>query len=118
MNEPEDPSEAPRSNEIISQLRHGFTILERRDYGGTLLSVIFPYVDWSRAPATLVDSLIEAEKELLRSGQPHYHAIVVAAPKRGWLRLYGLTRYFVAPKLRRIRWEIAKRISPDRTVKF
>ena len=118
MNEPEDPSEALRSNEIIAQLRHGFTILERRDYGGTLLSVIFPYVDWSRAPTTLVDNVIEAEKELLRSGHPHYHAIVVAAPKRGWPRLYGRIRYFVAPKLRRIRWEIAKRLSPHRTVKF
>jgi hypothetical protein len=107
-----------RSNEIIPQLQHGFTILERRDYGGTLLSVIFPSIDWSRAPAELVDNVIEAEKELLSSGHPHYHAIVVAAPKRGWPRPYALIRYFVAPKLRRIRWEIAKRISPDRTVKF
>ena len=42
---PTDPSEAIRSSDIMPQLERGFRILERRDYGGTILSVLFPSID-------------------------------------------------------------------------
>jgi SAM-dependent methyltransferase len=115
---PIDPSEAIRSSEIISQLEHGFRILEQRNYGGSLLSVPFSAVDWTKEPSIGVTDLIAAEKEMLREGMPSYHAIIVAGPKRGIFRWHAMLRYFIAPKLRRVRWEVAKRVWPDRDIKF
>jgi len=110
---PDDPSEALRSSEIVPQLEHGFRILEKRAYGGTLLSVIFPAVRWSTASSKLVREMIAAEKQLLIAGHAPYHAIIVATPKRGCAGLYASIRYFFAPKLRRVRWEIMSRLSSE-----
>src|SRR2546427_6281439 len=115
---PIDPSEAIRSSEIISQLTHGFRILEQRNYGGSLLSVLFSAVDWTKETSIDVADMIAVEKELLREGMPSYHAIIVARPKRGVFRWYALLRYFVAPKLRRVRWEVSKRVWRNREIKF
>lgn len=116
--QPDDPSEAVRSSEILPQLARGFRLLVRRDYGGTILSVLYPMIDWRLAPESLLCDLIVAEKQALARGLPPYHAIVVATPKRppkSWLALLG---YFLTPKVRRIRWEIRKRLHRGEEVGF
>lgn len=116
--QPDDPSEALRSDEIMTQLARGFRLLARRDYGGTILSVLFPRIDWSRAPDSLAEELVAAEKQALADGLPPYHTIAVATPRRapmGWLA--NIT-YFVAPKVRRVGWEIRKRLRPGQEVRF
>lgn len=116
--QPDDPSEAIRSSEIMPQLARGFRLLARRDYGGTILSVLYPMIDWSRAPESLAGDLIAAEKQALADGLPPYHAIAVAAPKRAPMRWLALLGYFITPKVRRVRWEIRKRLHPDQEVTF
>jgi SAM-dependent methyltransferase len=98
--EVEDPSEAIRSGEILRELRVGFDVVERRDYGGNLLAPMFPYLDPNDE---LVDSLITAEQELLSAGEPSFYTIVVARPKR--MSLASL-RYFAVPKLKRVGREV------------
>ncbi|MDP9361695.1 MAG: class I SAM-dependent methyltransferase [Acidobacteriota bacterium] len=115
---PVDPSEAIRSSEIMPQLARGFRLLARRDYGGTILSVLFPMIDWSRAPESLVGELVAAEKQALANGLQPYHAIAVSTPKRAPMRWLARIGYFVTPKLRRIRWEVRKRLRPNEEVTF
>jgi SAM-dependent methyltransferase len=100
--QPDDPSEAFRSSEVIPLLEIGFSIEERRDYGGNVLSVLFPSIDWQRADAGLIRTLIERERELLAEGASSYHAVVVARPRTGLLRLVANARYFAEPKAKRI----------------
>lgn len=102
----EDPSEAIRSDEILPQLRIGFEILERHDYGGNLLAPIFPFVDITD---DIADSLITAEQELLTAGQESFYTIVVARPKRGAAASLANLRYFSVPKLKRIGRELRPR---------
>jgi SAM-dependent methyltransferase len=99
--EVEDPSEAIRSDEIVRELLVGFDVIERRDYGGNLLSPIFQYLDTTDADA-VVDSLIVAEQELLSAGQESFYTILVARPKRGVGGRVADLRYFAVPKLKRI----------------
>jgi SAM-dependent methyltransferase len=107
----DDPSEAIRSSEIMPMVRKGFDVLHDRPYGGSLLSVVYGAIDWNRADPDLLPSLIEAEREMIRKGEPPYHAVVLARPKRGLAGLIARLRYFAEPKLRRIRWEIRRRLS-------
>jgi SAM-dependent methyltransferase len=101
----DDPSEAIRSSEIMEQLRIGFDVRAMRGYGGNLLSVLFPAVDFARTP---IDPIISAEQKVLASGEPSYYAVIVAAPRRGVGKLIASARYFTEPKLKRIGREIAK----------
>ncbi|HUP60069.1 MAG TPA: methyltransferase [Thermoanaerobaculia bacterium] len=115
----DDPSEALRSDEIVRQISRGFRILQRRDYGGTLLSVIYPMVKWDLAPASLVPDLLEAEEAMIASGAPSYYTVIVAAPKRLVARMKARAAYWLTSKLRRLRWEIRSRSAPEgATVKF
>ena len=107
----DDPSEALRSSEIVPQLMRGFRILEQRDYGGSLISVIFPSLRADAITREMVNDMLVEEKRLLANGFPSYHAIIVAAPKRGLAGAAAAARYYLAPKLRRLRWEIMSRIS-------
>lgn len=52
--------EAIRSPEVLTQVAIGFDIMERRDHGGTLLSILVPVMNWNIAPAELQQSLIAA----------------------------------------------------------
>src|SRR6185369_5675070 len=52
--QPDDPSEAIRSAEIMEQLRIGFRVQAMRGYGGNLISVLVPYLRWQAAPDELV----------------------------------------------------------------
>jgi hypothetical protein len=79
----DDPSEAVRSSEILSELSIGFSILRKRDYGGNLLAVIYPAL--KSPPPGILEELIEREKMELRKPETRsYHAIVVAR-RRGWM---------------------------------
>lgn len=77
-----DPSEAVRSAEIMPRLRVGFDIKAVRGYGGNLLSVLCPLIDFDRTPGG-VDAIIREEKQLLATGEPPFYAVIVARPKKG-----------------------------------
>lgn len=91
--QPDDPSEAYRSSEIMELLPVGFEVLERLEYGGNLLSVLFPAIDWEHAEPTLVETLIAREEELLARGVDPYHTVVVALAKDGRARDRAIRRY-------------------------
>jgi len=103
--QPDDPSEAIRSAEIIEQLEIGFDIEAMRGYGGNLLSVIYPCLKWHEAPDELVQHLMALEDERLRN-EPHFYAVVLARPTKGLRRLYALWRWFLEPKWKRVKVEI------------
>lgn len=99
---PHDPSEAIRSSEIVPQTHIGYDIEHKRDFGGNVLSTLYPFIDWNVAPPETITRLIEAEKAILRNGAPSFHAVVVAKPKRGLRKWIASARYFVEPKVKRI----------------
>jgi len=103
----DDPSEAIRSSEIIGQLGIGFDVREFRGYGGNLLSVLYPAVDFERTP---IDKVIEEEQRMLGAGERSFYAVIVATPKRGPRKLVASCRYFTEPKLKRIRRELSARM--------
>ncbi|HEY3054632.1 MAG TPA: methyltransferase domain-containing protein [Thermoanaerobaculia bacterium] len=104
---PGDPSEAFRSSEILPQLKRGFEIVAMRPYGGNLLAVICPQVDWTQAPPDLMDTLISIEQERFPMHETSYHAVIVARPKKRVRAYIGASRYFIEPKLKRIGREVA-----------
>ena len=77
-----DPTEAIRSSEILEQASRFFETQEQRDYGGNLLSVIYPHLRLegleSDQRAELLSEIIAAEKELLASGVRSYYSVIVA----------------------------------------
>lgn len=79
----EDPSEAIRSDEIVSRLAIGFELEQFRGYGGNLLAMMFPDLDVPRLTDAHVEALIRAEDALIAAGDPHFHAVMVWRPKRG-----------------------------------
>ncbi len=85
----DDPSEAVRSSEIESRLRFGFEILERRPYGGTLLSLVLPAM--SDVADDALPYFIGCERALLAAGMPSFYAVIVARPRR-W-KAASLARY-------------------------
>jgi SAM-dependent methyltransferase len=104
----DDPSEAIRSGEIVAQLGIGFTIGEMRGYGGNLLAVLYPQIDWTRANPDLIPRLIAQDRAMAKNGS--YYAVIVARPAKGLHRLYALWRWFIEPKAKRVLFEIGKRI--------
>jgi SAM-dependent methyltransferase len=77
-----DPSEAVRSSSILPILGEHFQVEARRDYGGTLLSVIYPHLELTRLPAAKRDDilaiLIEAERRYLATGAPSFYTVIIA----------------------------------------
>jgi SAM-dependent methyltransferase len=77
-----DPREAVRSSEILTELTRRFSIQVRKDYGGTLLSVIYPHLrlaPLSRAERDeVLSGLIEREREVIASGAPAFCAVILA----------------------------------------
>ena len=75
---PEDPTEAVAAADILPAVDRHFRVLERRDYGGNLLALIYPNLEKrSTALNTAVAELIAREDQLLRAGTPSHHAILV-----------------------------------------
>lgn len=104
--QPDDPSEAYRSSEIVGLAPIGFEIAARRDYGGNLLSVLFPAIDWSKAGVSLVDDLIRDEEKLLQGDARPYHTVVVARARTGPAREAAFGRYERVRRLNRARHAI------------
>lgn len=98
----EDLSEAIRSGEILSRLKIGFHVRHFRGYGGNLLAVLFPSIAPDVVPDSVVASLISAERSMLTAGVEHFHAVIVAEPKRGVSALLASLKYFFDPKFRRL----------------
>jgi SAM-dependent methyltransferase len=72
----EDPTEAIRSSDIVPAVEHHFRIDERRDYGGHLLSLLYPNMkrDSPRFDEA-VSQLIAAEERTLTQS---FYAVIVA----------------------------------------
>ncbi len=85
----EDPTEAVASSDILPAVAREFDLLEQRDYGGNLLSVIYAnlYRPTSHPPSPRADfdaaiqRLLDAEDSLLASGERSFHSVVLARPK-------------------------------------
>ncbi len=86
----EDPTEAVASDEIIPAVGRWLKILSRRDYGGNLLSVVYPNLrrpDAASAPETIADfhkavrRLLAWEGAVLR-WRPSHHTVIVAERAR------------------------------------
>jgi ubiquinone/menaquinone biosynthesis C-methylase UbiE len=77
-----DPTEAVRSSEILETVARYFEITLRRDYGGNFLSVIYPHLRLdslaAEAKASLLQSLVDAEREYLAAGHDSYYTVLVA----------------------------------------
>jgi hypothetical protein len=88
----------------------GFTITHRRDYGGTLLSILVPIINWAVAPEEFQRNLITAEREWLIAGAGTYMTVLAARPKRGIPGMLAHLRYLVEPKWRAVRVHIARKL--------
>ena len=87
---PDDPTEAICSSDILPEVNSRFRTLVKRDYGGNLLSLIFPNLrrpgSGEGAPsdavfACAVSRLIRFEKILLRTVASH-HTLLIASPRK------------------------------------
>lgn len=103
--QPDDPSEAIRSSEIMEQLRLGFRVEQMRGYGGNILSVVYPYVKWQQAPDEIVRQLM-AEEDKKLTIEPPYYAVVLARPARGLRKLIASWRWWFEPKWKRVKVEL------------
>lgn len=95
-----DPSEAVRSSEIEPQLAVGFDVVQRRPYGGNLISVIYPAL--RRLPVEVREQLIAEERRWLAAGAGSFSVVLVARPKRGLRGAIARARYWLVPKLQRL----------------
>jgi len=83
----QDPSEAVRSDEILSLLRAKMKVLEEIPYGGSLLSpllyeIIGNFEEGNEADEAILKQLCAAEKVLIQTGALPSDYMVVAAKKR------------------------------------
>lgn len=80
--EEDDPSEAVRSADIVPLVEAGFEVIERRDYGGHLLSLIYPLLRWDSMDEgtrpKVLDRLIEEERSSLAAGAQTYYTVIIA----------------------------------------
>ncbi|HUP47281.1 MAG TPA: class I SAM-dependent methyltransferase, partial [Thermoanaerobaculia bacterium] len=78
---PDDPSEAVASADIVPAIEKHYRIVARRDYGGNLLEVIYPNLN-KNAPAAVLDAAVERligwEDAVLARGAPSFHSVSVA----------------------------------------
>ena len=81
-----DPTEAIASSDILPAVSEHFRVLDRRDYGGNLLSAIYPSLlrpDQAGGPPPAVydravETLLRGEESLLARGRPSFHAVLAA----------------------------------------
>ena len=84
----EDPTEAIESSGILPAVHQHFRVLARKDYGGNLLSVIYPSLlrpdQPGGPPAALFDAVVEElleREEALLEREAGYNTVVVAEPR-------------------------------------
>lgn len=77
----EDPTEAVAAAEILPAVYRHFRVLERRDYGGNLLSIIYANLARSSRLDDAVRRLIRFENALLRTGVRPFHTVIVGQPR-------------------------------------
>ncbi|HYX20085.1 MAG TPA: hypothetical protein VFA98_04505, partial [Thermoanaerobaculia bacterium] len=81
-----DLTEGIASSDILPEVVRRFRVLRRWDYGGNLLSAIYPSLlrpDQPGGPPRAVydrsvERLLAAEDALLAHGRPSFHAVLVA----------------------------------------
>ena len=75
----EDPTEAIRSSKIVDAVLRRFRVVTRRDYGGNLLSLLYPNMrrDAPRFDEA-VQRLIKIEDRMLERGTSSYYTVIVA----------------------------------------
>ena len=75
----DDPTEAIRSSQIVDAILRRFRIIHRRDYGGNLLSLLYPNMR-RNAPRfdEAVQRLIKIEDRMLEKGSPSFYTVIVA----------------------------------------
>ena len=71
----EDPTEAIASSEIIPATERRFRIVDRRDYGGGLLSILYPNL--RTKPDDWIARLIEWDAR-----RPMFYSVVIAEPRQ------------------------------------
>jgi SAM-dependent methyltransferase len=74
----DDPTEAIRSSQIVPAIERRFRLIERRDYGGNLLALIYPNLD-RRSPRTseAVAQLLAREDAMLARGAKSFYSLIV-----------------------------------------
>jgi hypothetical protein len=105
-----DPAGRPVGGDPLGRdpraARHRLPVEALRGYGGNLLAVLYPLIDWSRAPDDLLPRLIEQDRAMASSGS--YYAVIVARPVRGLRKLYASSRWFIEPKGKRVMVELRR----------
>ncbi len=86
----DDPTESVASSSILAAVARWFEIVERRDYGGQLVTWLYPYLDpgAGAAYARALDWLLDLEdRELARAGRgqnrSHYTVVLARRPDGG-----------------------------------
>jgi len=89
---PEDPSEAISAGRILSAIDRSFEVVDRRDYGGNLLSLLYPNLqlpqseDATKVFDDAISFLIDAEQLMLKHTRitqwTTFHTVIVARPSR------------------------------------
>jgi len=74
----EDPTEAIRSSQIVSAIEKRFRIVERHNYGGHLLSLLYPNME--RRSPRFDDAVRELIGQEDRSLDRSFYAVITAAP--------------------------------------
>ena len=90
-----DPSEAIRSDRILEEVRRRFRVIERKDYGGTILNLLLEHVIHNFDPSDEKDVAVirllgTIEDLLIRNGVIPSDFTVVAARKRNRFSPAGL----------------------------
>ena len=87
-----DPSEAIRSDRIVPELETRFRIVERLDYGGTILSLLLEHIVHNfdarkEADREIIRALGREEDRLIRRGAlPSDYTLITAKKRRSLLR--------------------------------
>src|SRR5581483_8385232 len=83
-----DPTEGVHASQILPLTYRYFEVIDRRDYGGTIVRPIFNRIllNWNfesdQKDQTIAQLVVLLEQELLRhAGMPAHNAIVVARPR-------------------------------------
>jgi len=76
----QDPTEAIASSEIITAMERRFRIIDRRDYGGNLLSFIYPNLRKTPEFDRWIETLIEWDADAMRR-RPTFSTVILAEPR-------------------------------------